>query len=340
MKMVGTNSEKVSGFMTPKTTDKDLPKLIGKSDSILKIKELIKKISKSEGNVLITGETGTGKEVVAQLIHRLGNRSSQPMIAVNCAAIPEALFESELFGHEKGAFTGALQRRRGMFELASGGILLLDDVDDMPLQIQAKLLRALQERKVTRVGGESTINIDARVISTTKRLLRKNIKGGKFREDLYFRLNTLPIHISPLCERSQDIMLLANYFLGIFAKGRNKNLYFSKEVIWLLNNYEWPGNVRELENLVERMISLATTDKIPHTYLPKFLRQRLPADKAKIDLTLIDLNQKLWEVELQYLRWAMTVSSGNQTRAAELLGLTRTTLRSKMLKFNLSKNEF
>jgi two-component system, NtrC family, response regulator AtoC len=310
--------------------------LIGVSPVIQRVRDLIRRIALSDGNVLITGETGTGKEVVAHLVHQQSNRHKERFIALNCAAIPESLFESELFGHERGAFTGANQTRRGHFELASGGVLLLDDMDDMPIRVQVKLLRALQEGEITRVGGEQPIKVDVRVISTTKQLLRGLIDKGVFREDLYFRLNVLPIHIPPLRERVEDILPLAYHFLSSFK--RNSDLDFETEIQRLFCEYHWPGNVRELEHLVERMASLATGNKIDGGSLPGFLRQQLLQDKRSRPIFGgMNLQEEINKVEKRILEWALSAAEGNQSRAAGLLQLNRTTLRSKLLKFKIIK---
>jgi two-component system, NtrC family, response regulator AtoC len=308
--------------------------LVGVSPAIQNVCDMIVRLARSDENVLITGETGTGKEVVARLIFEQSRRSRKRLVALNCAAIPESLFESELFGHERGAFTGANQTRRGLFELASGGVLLLDDLDDMPLRVQVKLLRALQEGEIMRVGGELPIKVDVRVISTTKQLLRGMTDKGTFREDLYFRLNVLPIHLPPLRERVEDILPLAYHFLN---RSSNENkLDFDPSILRLFMEYHWPGNVRELENLVARMGSMTSSNVIDGTHLPGFLRGRVLRDSRSHALPAgLNLKEEMRKVERRLLTWALTTAGGNQSRAAGLLQLSRTTLRSKMQKHKM-----
>ena len=300
--------------------------LVGSSTNLSEIRDLIQQVARSDANVLITGETGTGKEIVANLIHTLSSRSGMSLVAVNCAAIPEPLFESELFGHERGAFTHALRQRKGRFELASGSTLMLDDVDDMPIHVQVKLLRALQEGEITRVGGEQPIAVNVRTISTTKRYLRELVRENKFREDLYFRLNVLPVHLPPLRERPEDILVLARHFLDLYRE--NRLMDFSDEVLQSFHEYHWPGNVRELKHLVERVVALSPDNTVRINSLPGFLRTG--ADLSGEHFPLINLPEELQAHERRLLDWAMEAAGGNQTRAAKFLGLSRTTLRSKL----------
>jgi two-component system, NtrC family, response regulator AtoC len=310
--------------------------LVGVSPAIQHVCKLILRLAASDENVLITGETGTGKEVVARLIFEHSKRTSKRFIALNCGAIPESLFESELFGHERGAFTGASQTRRGHFELASGGVLLLDDLDDMPLRVQVKLLRALQEGEIMRVGGEVPIKVDVRVISTTKQMLRGMTDNGTFRQDLYFRLNVLPIHLPPLRERVEDILPLVYHFLKRYQTQRK--IDFDPTILRLFTEYHWPGNVRELENLVARMGSLSSSDLIDSSHLPGFLKEQLLRDtRSQPILGGLNLKDEIMKVERRLLQWALTTAGGNQSHAAALLQLSRSTLRSKMQKFAMLK---
>jgi len=237
--------------------------LIGISDAMLKVKKLINSVSKTDATVLITGATGVGKEVVAREIFKNSKRGQAPYIKVNCAAIPDTLLESELFGYEKGAFTGAQNKeKKGLFEMAHKGTILLDEIGEMPLQLQPKLLRVLQEKEIRRVGGSNYINVDVRVIAATNENLEEQIEKRKFREDLYYRLNVIPIEIPPLNQRKEDIIILAEKFLKKFNIKHDKNKHFEKNIFELLEAYEWPGNVRELENLVERLVVIGENNEI------------------------------------------------------------------------------
>jgi len=251
--------EKAAGF----------EKIIGKSESIQEIFKAIKAVSKSDSTVLITGESGTGKELVARAIHNQSNRSNKLFVAVNCAAIPESLLESELFGHERGAFTGALDRKLGKFEIANGGTIFLDEISLMPLPMQSKLLRVLQERTIDRIGGTKPVDIDARVIAATNSDLKHEIENKKFRSDLYYRLNVIPIHLPPLRERTDDIPLLIQYFIEKYNKEFGKKISgFDKKAMSAMISYSWPGNIRELENLIERLIVLSDKEVITNDKLP------------------------------------------------------------------------
>jgi two-component system, NtrC family, nitrogen regulation response regulator NtrX len=245
---------KVLKTIVSKGKDSDI---IGESASITTIKEMIAKVAPSDARVLITGANGTGKELVARQLHKLSNRSKHPFIEVNCAAIPSELIESELFGHEKGAFTSAIKTRKGKFELADGGTLFLDEIGDMSASAQAKVLRALQENKITRVGGDNDLNVNVRVIAATNKDLKEEIKNGNFREDLYHRLGVILIHVPSLKDRKDDIPLLANHFLQIVCKEHNSvQKKFSKDALAALQQYDWSGNIRELRNVVERLVIL------------------------------------------------------------------------------------
>lgn len=285
-----------------------------------KILALARNIAASDITVLAQGESGTGKELFARYIHRMGRRAEKPFVAVNCAAIPENLMESELFGHEKGAFTGAAERKKGKIELADGGTLLLDEIGEMPLLLQAKLLRVLQEREVDRVGGKEPVPVDIRVVATTNRDLQKECREGRFREDLYYRLNVFPIKLPPLRERPADIPLLAAYFAEKFSAAEEKTIRgFTAEGIELLKNRPWRGNIRELENVIRRAVLLCSGDAIGADAL-------LFDDPQASD----GYNGKIWDMEKELILRTLKEVDGNKTRAAELLGVTVRTIRNKL----------
>ena len=287
---------------------------------------LVYRVAPTEWAALIHGETGTGKELVARLIHLMGPRKDGPFIEVNCAAIPENLFESELFGHEKGAFTGAAAKRRGRFELAAGGTLFLDEVGELPLHLQAKLLRTLQEKKVTRVGSETDIDIDARVLTATNRNLKQMVTEGTFREDLFFRLNVLELVIPPLRERRDDIVELIDFFLAKYAVN---DISFDNDAIAQLVKYQFPGNVRELEHLIQRLVTLVRGNRIIVSDLPPEIRE----NRSKGGL----LSRRLAEVERDMLVAALDEHHWVQTKAAEALGISERVLRYKMNKAGIKK---
>ncbi len=307
--------------------------LVGSTAKMREIYELIRKVAKSNSSVLIRGDSGTGKELVAMAIHSESPRRDKPLIKVACGALPESLLESELFGHEKGAFTGAVARRRGRFELADKGTLFLDEIGDISLSTQVKLLRVLQESEFERVGGMKTIKVDVRLIASTNRNLERAVQEGRFREDLYYRLNVVPIYLPPLRERKQDIPLLANYFLQKFNQETDKKITnFHPKVIEVMINYDWPGNIRELENAVERAVVLGEGKVILPEHLPFGVSAKarkkmvVPKDGATVKDMLEDL-------ERQELINALEKSDWKQARAAKLLGLSRSSLRYKMKKF-------
>ncbi len=315
--------------------------IIGTSEAMMKILDTIKTISDRETTVLIQGESGTGKELIAGAIHYNSSRENGPFIKLSCAALNKEILESELFGHEKGAFTGAIKTRKGRFELADGGSMFLDDVDDIPLEMQVKLLRVLQEREFERVGGEETISVDVRLICATKKDLANLVKQGKFREDLYYRLNVVAMKIPPLRERKEDIPLLINYFIKKYSKRlRVSKPDISQEAIDLLMKYNWQGNVRELENVVEHALVFSSANGIIVQNLPEHLRkfEGVPGEilLGLNDKDKIDYQDALAEFEKSLIKWAYKKANGNQVNMAEILGIPRTTLRNKMLKLNLS----
>jgi PAS domain S-box-containing protein len=310
--------------------------LIGESQQMKEVKEIINYIAKTDATVLISGETGCGKEVVSREIHKNSLRSGKPYIKVNCAAIPDSLIESELFGYEKGAFTGALNKEKlGMFETANGGTILLDEIGEMPINLQSKLLRVLQEKEITRVGGTKSIKIDVRIIAATNQKLEELIHSGKFREDLYYRLNVVPIKLPPLRERKEDIPLLANVFLEKFNKKYRKDKSFESLAMGALEAYEWPGNVRELQNVIERLVVIGDEPYITYGHIVNIL------GKGSVKVTLEGSSMTLKEAvdmfERQIIEKALE-QHGSTYKAAEALGVTQPTVfrKAKALGIKLS----
>jgi DNA-binding NtrC family response regulator len=306
--------------------------IVGSSEGMREVLDLAGRVAASDATVLITGESGTGKELLAKGVHFNSGRKGGPFIAVNCAAIPENLIESELFGHVKGAFTGAVRDREGKFELADGGTIFLDEIGDLRIDLQAKILRALQERTVDRVGGGKPVPVDVRVIAATNKDLERGVGEGAFREDLYYRLSVITLHIPPLRERKNDILLLAEHFLGKFKKGGT--LTIAPEALSLLLAYGWPGNVRELENVMERATVLTRGDVILPADLPEKLTRK-SGRATDIILNLPDGGLPLEELEKNLIIRALDMHKGNQTRAAEYLRITRPTLIYRMEKYGL-----
>jgi len=302
-------------------------KIIGNSPAIKKIFSLIDQIGPTDSTILITGESGTGKELVANALHLSSHRADKPYIRVNCAAIPEGLIESELFGHEKGAFTGALNKRPGRFEMADGGTLLLDEISDMPLTLQAKLLRILQEGECERVGGTQTIKIDVRILCATAKNLEQEVKAGRFRQDLLYRISVIPLIMPPLRARTEDILLLANHFLKEFSVRRGVLLTLSPEAMQVLLDYDFPGNVRELKNIIERASVLAPEPVISPQDLPADMGR--PRHENNPDEP-VQLSSALAKTEKQCVLNALALTKGNRTKAADLLGISRKNLWEKM----------
>jgi DNA-binding NtrC family response regulator len=305
--------------------------IVGSSKAIMRTIEIIRLVGSRRSTILITGETGTGKEMVARAIHLSSPRAQQPIVAVNCNALPENLLEAELFGHVKGAFTGAIQHRVGRFEQANKGTLFLDEVGDLPLDIQTKLLRVLQEREFQRVGSSETIRVDVRLIAATNVDLIQKIREGKFREDLYYRLNVVPIAAPPLRDRLEDIPVLAHHFVEKICRQEDiPTRRLSPETIERLKTYPWPGNVRQLENVVEMAVALSGTREIlyPSDFpLPTSTASRLT---PTIPIATNDFEQTVGRIERQLLEDALKKAHGNKTVAAEMLGLKRTTLAAKL----------
>ncbi|WP_337906858.1 sigma-54 dependent transcriptional regulator [Pelovirga terrestris] len=314
--------------------------MIGESQAIKKLKEQIKVAAPSSGWVLITGENGTGKELVARAIHQQSGRSDKPFVEVNCAAIPEELIESELFGHEKGSFTGATAARRGKFDQANGGTLFLDEIGDMSLKTQAKILRILQEHKFERVGGNRTIEVDVRVIAATNKVLTEEIKNGNFREDLYFRLNVLPFVVPSLRHRKEDIPLLCNHFLHFFcSKESRENKTISAEAQQCMQAYDWPGNVRELKNLIERLVIMTPGTEIKPSDLPQDISNIATTGHLSVTLVedLPDSYKEAKEIfEEQFLIEKLKKNSWNISRTAEEIGLERSNLHRKIKYYQIN----
>lgn len=310
--------------------------IIGKSQSMLEVFETIRKVADTDATVLITGESGTGKELIAKAIHYNSSRRRFPFIPLNCGAIPHDLLESELFGHEKGAFTGAVSTRQGRFERADRGTIFLDEIGELPLHLQVKLLRVLQEKEFERVGGNRTIKVDVRIIAATNRNLEEAIENKTFREDLYYRLNVIPIYVPPLRERKGDIPLLVNHFLKKLSKTKRKNIIgVSKEAMEMLMNYNWPGNIRELENIIERTVILKEDEGlITPEDLPAKIRNTRNTGVFYFDIPKdgIDLPALLEELETRFIKKALDRAGGVKSKAAQLLGINRTTLIEKMRK--------
>jgi DNA-binding NtrC family response regulator len=312
--------------------------IIGNSPPVQEVRRFIGKIADTDSTVLIMGESGTGKELVAKTIHYNSSRSRYPLVPLNCAAIPKDILESELFGHEKGAFTGAINTRIGRFELANNGTLFLDEIGELAPSLQVKLLRVLQEKEFERVGGVKTIKVDTRIIAATNRDLEKAVKEGTFREDLFYRLNVIPIHLPSLREMREDIPVLVEHFIAEISKRKKKDPpRISQETMSCFVDYKWPGNVRELENLMERLIILKEGDTINPEDLPeRFLEKRqIPKVGTKshsLSTEGVDLNLMLDEIENNMIIQALEMSKGIKSKAASLLGLNRTTLIEKMKK--------
>lgn len=312
--------------------------IISQSNIMEEVLNTSSRVAQTTANVLIRGESGTGKELIAKAIHYSSNRQDEPFIVVNCAALPETLFESELFGHEKGAFTGADRQRIGKFEEAQGGTLFIDEVGDIPMPIQVKLLRAIQFGQIQRLGGNKTIELDVRIVSATNRNLEEMITKGEFREDLFYRFNVVSINIPSLRKRKNDIPALIDHFIEKFSKSFGKKIKgVSKEALDLLMKYDFPGNIRELENLIQRAIVMARDELIYANDLPQNVSNPFKIKSEHNDeiFEIGDLNQKIEELEKTLIMKALDETLGNQTKAAEKLNITERTLRYKIKKYNL-----
>ena len=320
-----------------------LDNLIGESESIRKLKQTIRTIATTNSTVIVSGESGTGKELVARAIHTCSPRSGEPFVSVNCGAFPETLLESELFGYVKGAFTGATANKRGLFELATGGSIFLDEISETTLTMQVKLLRVLQERCIRPIGGGQETPIDVRIIAATNKNLLQLVQDGQFREDLYYRLSVIPVEVPPLRDRGEDVVLLANHFLKKFAVQMSKNVVrLSSESIKTMMGYDWPGNVRVLENTIERAVAMSTEEEL-RVELPSSGTSAMPTTAANagafgvvLPADGLDLERYIADVEKSLLQSALRRSNGVQTRAAEILKLSYRSFRHMMKKYDLS----
>lgn len=301
--------------------------LVGSTPQMQQIFHMIADVAPSTASILILGETGTGKELVANAIHCQSDRASMPFVALHCAALSEGVLESELFGHEKGAFTGAIQSRKGRFEVADGGTLFLDEVGEMSLKVQVKLLRVLEKGKFERVGGEKTIKVDVRLIAATNRDLEREVSEGRFREDLFYRLNVITIHLPPLSERREDIPLLSSFFVIKYTKKYKKEIKgFTPEAMEVLCAYHWPGNVRELENIVERAIVLCKKNMISVDHLPR----NIVPEKDDISIIKIPLGTLLRDAEKEIIQKTLQITHGNKKEAAKILGISNRKIEYKV----------
>ncbi len=321
--------EKDAASVTETLKEGELPiKVIGDSKAMKELLSLVRRIAPTQWTVLINGETGTGKELIARLIHLLSRRKEKPFVGVNCAAIPENLFESELFGHEKGSFTGASSSRKGRFELAMGGSLFLDEVGELPLNLQAKLLRSLEEKKINRVGSEKEISIDIRVLTATNRDLRKMVEDGAFREDLFYRLNVLNIELPSLRNRKEDIPALTDFFLERYG---SRPMRFDPDAMTTLIKYPFPGNIRELEHMIQKTLTLSRNSVIRIEDLPPEIRFHQSTEKGT-------LSERLEAMEREMLISALEKHNWVQTHASESLGISERVIRYKMKKYQIRRN--
>ncbi|MBF0369550.1 MAG: sigma-54-dependent Fis family transcriptional regulator [Magnetococcales bacterium] len=317
--------------------------LITADPSMLRLLNKTRRVARSKANVLVQGESGTGKELIARFVHQVSDRAAGPFIAINCAALPENLLESELFGHAKGAFTGALADRKGKFQQANGGTIFLDEISEMSLNLQSKLLRVLQEKEVDPVGGRGAISLDVRVVASTNRELKDWVAEGHFREDLFYRLNVFPVMLPPLRQRTKDVVLLANHFRKRFIQDLDRNdITFAPDTIAILNSYTWPGNVRELENAIHRALLMAEGDQIGADDLMLEydggeavsagggMGETAPAAETEEDRIHLPVGTTVREMEEILIRRTLDEVNGNRTRAAELLGISIRTLRNKL----------
>jgi two-component system response regulator PilR (NtrC family) len=312
----------------------EVENIVGKSPKMQVILNLIPKVAPNNSNVLITGESGTGKELVAAALHNLSPRAHNNFVAINCASFPEGLLESELFGHMKGAFTGAVQNKQGLFEAADSGTLFLDEIAEMSLNLQSKLLRAIETSTFRRVGGTANITVDVRIISATNKDLKEECGRGNFREDLYFRLNVIPLHIPPLRERKDDIPLLVDHFLKKYS---DRPRQFSGSAMSVLTDYPWKGNVRELENMIERVLLFTDTNVITAADLPAELAStpEKTSMTPAVDRGNIDLDEIMKNIEKNYLIEALAITGGNKTEAAKLLKISFRSFRHKLSKYGI-----
>jgi two-component system response regulator HydG len=315
-------------------------KLVGNSAEMLRLKKMIQQIAPSSATIFIQGESGTGKEIVAETIHYLSSRASRPIVKVNCAALPETLLEAELFGYEKGAFTGAFARKEGRFDLARGGTLFLDEIGDMPLATQVKLLRVLQDGTYERLGGTETLTADVRIIAATHHDLELDVKARRFREDLYYRINVIALKIPPLRERPDEVPILANHFLTIYAaKNSKKVIGISEGAMNCLSSYEWPGNVRQLENVVERSVVLSESEVITPAVLPKEIsgiksQIEVESNRTPVMTLSFPIGASMDEIENRVIHSVLEYTQGNKQRAAQLLNIASKTIHRRLVAEN------
>jgi len=317
--------------------------IIGQSSKMLALYDLLEKVAPTKTNILITGESGTGKELVAKAIHYNSPRKDKPFVTLNCGAIPELLIESELFGHMKGAFTDAIATKKGLFELADEGTIFLDEISELPLLMQVKLLRVLQDKEFKRVGGTEDIRVDVRIISATNKDLEEGVREKRFREDLFYRLNVIQIKIPPLREKREDIPLLTTHFLKKYSEELNKNMStISPEALRILLNYDYPGNVRELQNIIERAVALESTQELTAQNLSSYLDEQLPLKKRPLDLEIpnegIDLEKMVEDLERTLLLKALEKTKGIKKKAADLLHINFRSMRYRLEKYRLNQD--
>ncbi len=314
----------------------DASRIVGRSQKMRDVLETVAMVAPSEASVLILGESGTGKELIANALHQGSNRTDKRFIKLNCAALPETLLESELFGHEKGAFTGAVGRRPGRFELADGGTIFLDEISEMTPATQAKLLRVLQEREFEPLGSTKTVRVDIRIIAASNRILLDEVKKGKFREDLFYRLNVVPINLPPLRERREDIPLLIEHFLKIYNDKNGRNLLgFHPRALDALMRYSWPGNIRELENIVERAVILTRDDYVPFSELPETIREATGDPLSQEIREGIRPGMTIKEMERELIIKTLEENDANRTHTSKVLGITRRTLQHKLKEYGI-----
>ncbi|MEN2997861.1 MAG: sigma-54 dependent transcriptional regulator [Brevinematia bacterium] len=332
-----------------------LDAIIGESEEIKQIKDLVRRVAGTDATVLITGESGTGKELIANAIHALSPRRDGPFVKVNCGSIPETLLEAELFGHEKGAFTGAITRRKGRFELANGGTIFLDEIGEVSPKLQVALLRVLQEKEFQRVGGEEDIKVDVRVIVATNKNLEEEVRKNNFREDLYYRINIITIHIPPLRQRKTDIPILATHFLKMYSETYKKSVRtLSKDLLDILISYSWPGNVRELQNFIESAVIMCNKDELTPECIPTHYKAKLLSPKIvsipeypqkqtllnpKKPIIVVEVGKTLEEIERNVIEETLKFTNYNKSKTARILGITRKTLLMKIEKFGLNRRD-
>lgn len=314
----------------------DTGMMVGASSGLKNIMTMIQKAAPTDSTIMIYGETGTGKELIARTIHEQSSRKNGPFVAIHCAALTKTILESELFGHEKGAFTGADQQRKGRFEVAEGGTVFLDEIGEISADIQVKLLRVLQEKQVQRVGGNQTLNVDVRIVTATNKNLSQMVKDGNFREDLYYRLNVIPVTVPALRDRMQDVPVLADFFLQKFNKQLGKDLSFSKSAMDHLCKYDWPGNVRELQNILERTVILSSGPEIEPEDLKLNIDEALQVEKVNVAAgSTGSVRHEIQKKEVEKLTEALTQANGNLSEAARALGIARSTLFDRLKKYKL-----